>query len=417
MKCVNCSKKIDGNLTYCPHCGTPINSYTEMPELNEETLKNNEDDLSKYTVIDLSSDNDRGDYTNSLDVIDLTKEKEEPEDNNPFENGFNNNFEDNNPVVPNFENTIDITNEENSPTTITKPIIEIEPEENIFTSKVEEPVAEIKETKEEIIEEPIVRKNNDKRKNVFFTVSIFVLAVIFGLVAYLLMSNTNLQKDKVDYASKVSSAMEKYYKENEITELQEISDGVKDEEELARVQAKSKEVFYTWLDEFKTKDIEDFDDFSSSIKLYKNILKEIYELPQNGEKIISTEDYKELSTAIDNISKDSTSYIDAIKYYQAKSYNESYFMFSKIDKNSAYYEKAQTYLTRIESDVINVIKEDISKMETGIDSLSAEEKRARYTQIEEVINVYSSIYSNIKLNSNNEYQKLLEDYQIKKYNP
>ena len=96
-----------------------------------------------------------------------------------------------------------------------------------------------------------------------------------------------------------------------------------------------------------------------------------------------------------------------------KSYNEAYVLFSKIEEDNNYYYKAQSYLSIVVDDVLILIKNDVINIESGIEELSDDDKLIRYSQIEDVIIAYSSLYEALDLNNNEDYTNLLNTYKEK----
>ena len=160
------------------------------------------------------------------------------------------------------------------------------------------------------------------------------------------------------------------------------------------------------------------DEYDKITDRYKELLNGLhtYAVAKTDENYITAltdYDYEELKVQIDDIYSDCIVFFEALAYYNEKDYDRAYYMFDVIDDSNSYYERAQSYKKRIINNVVDLLNKDVDKITAGIDGLSDEDKLQRYVNVEEVIISYNSIYNNLNLSSNDDYQSLLNLYTSK----
>ena len=130
-------------------------------------------------------------------------------------------------------------------------------------------------------------------------------------------------------------------------------------------------------------------------------------------KVLLDSDYLELSNRLNLMYDDSVPFFDAMVFYKSKDYNKAYYMFEKVDKNNVYYDKSQYYLIKIVDNVLAILKKDIAKIEESMNEIPTEEKFIKLAQIEEIILGYDSVYLELNVSKNDDYNKILQDYRDK----
>ena len=95
-----------------------------------------------------------------------------------------------------------------------------------------------------------------------------------------------------------------------------------------------------------------------------------------------------------------------------KDYNRSYYLFNKIDVSNYYYNKSIMYIEKIYQSIIQLLNNDILKMEKGIDAFSDVDKLDIYIMIEEIILEYNIVY-NVDLDKYDKYSEILNEYTEK----
>ena len=259
------------------------------------------------------------------------------------------------------------------------------------------------------------------RKRVFLFTGIAVLILIFTMVAIWFISgkNSNNSKIEVDYLTRFTDAMNKYYETDDIDDILFVLEEVKNNsEETKKLQAKARTICDSWVLLYLNEEVEDKDSFEKTTAKYKELLDGLYRYAivkndTNLVRALTEKDYNDLLIQFDDIYSDSAIFYDALEQYNNKDYNKAYYVFGKIESNNSYYEKSVYYCNLIISNIVDTIENDITKLEKNIDTLDNSGKLEVYSNIEQIIIDYNSVYSNIDLTLNDRYQELLSLYTSK----
>ncbi len=259
------------------------------------------------------------------------------------------------------------------------------------------------------------------RRKVFLFTGIAILILIFTLMTIWVVAGVNNKNTEatVDYLTRLNKAMETYYETEEIDDILYVLEEVKnDKEETKKLQAKTRTICDSWVLLYLNEEVEDKEAFEEATNKYKGLLEGLYRYAivkndTNLVRALTEKDYNDLLIQFDDIYSDSAIFYDALELYNNKDYNKAYYMFDRIESNNSYYEKSVTYCNLIISNILDTILNDISKLEKNIDTLDNASKLEVYSNIEQIIIDYNSIYSNIDLTQNDKYQELLSEYTSK----
>ena len=257
--------------------------------------------------------------------------------------------------------------------------------------------------------------------------TILSLCAVFTIVAIILTTviiSINREKtvgtaQDADYMESYQKALEKFYETEDIDDVVFVLERYKtDDKVISKIQSKTRITCDSWLLNYVSEKVTSKTEFEELTKKYENFLFGLnnYAVVKNEEKEIKAlpdGDYLELSNRLQTIYDDSIVFFDALTLYNAKDYNKAYSTFDKIDSNNTYYERGQYYLTKIIENVLDILKEDIKKLENGIDRLSTDEKLTRYARIEEIILGYDAAYFELNLSKDSGYKNILEEYRNK----
>lgn len=349
MICHNCNKDVNEDVKVCPYCDFPLDEDMELPHLKDE------DDilLEKTRVI-------RKDDTTSL------------------EDDILNQFNDSNEEME----SNDIVNEE------------------VVNNELD------LRTNESLV----------KRKNslVFaLCITLLFLGLCFG---YIIMNNSDSvdiidKEDDIDISS-IDDYLMDYYYDNNIDGLVNILDSIS-EDDIDDVSNKCYLYSDNWLSEYLNKDFDSKEDLLGGILYVTDKIDRLYDLDNDGNKLLSSSNYKLLIDKINVYSNDGNLFYEAVDMYNGKAYNEAYYVFSRVSKDNIYYGKVDSYLSNIIDDVMNLLMTDINKLEIEVNESDYDSKIVIYNNIYEVIKTYNIVYDNLELNKNIEYIELLESYGSK----
>lgn len=259
------------------------------------------------------------------------------------------------------------------------------------------------------------------RKKVFVFTGIAMLLLLFMLVSIWLFTGNNKDNGeaKLDRVNQMSLALQKYYETNDIDSILFVLEEVKnDKEEVKKLQAKTRNICDSWVLLYLNEEVENKDKFEKATVRYKGLLEGLYRyaIVKNDSGLVralTEKDYNDLLIQFDDIYSDSAVFYDALELYNMKDYNKAYYMLERIESTNSYYDKSVTYSNLIISNILETIKKDIDLLEANIDELDDASKLEVYTNIEQIIIDYNSIYSNIDLTQNDDYQKYLSKYTSK----
>lgn len=426
MKCLKCGKNIDDGVEKCPFCGRILSTSEEieMPELKkEEIIELSDDDVNL-------SDNDFG-VELPLEEEDETFDQFEGIDQNPA-------GEDDDEDTPllseeevmsdedlELEKTRSISSLEKTKELTDLSLIDAINQQidtiNEESMQQEESTSSLEEQGEELPEANLSTIDSiKKRKKILCITGVcsLVLALIF-LCIFCFTGKEKEAKEVKDYMSAYDAALQKYYDTREIDDVIYILESIKkDNDKVKNVQMKTRTTFDSWILLYIEEEASTIAEYDEITEKYKELLNGLhqYAIVKEDDKYIlalTDYDYEELLKQIEDLYSDSTTFFDALVFYNEKDYDKAYYMFDRIEKENSYYEKAQSYKSKVIDNVIALMNTDIQKLNTGIDDLDDASKLQIYVHIEEIILSYNNVYSNLSLSDNSKYQSLLSLYTSK----
>lgn len=381
MKCLKCDKEFEDGLSNCPFCGQEVeNTEMEMPQLKKDDEEENTEvtkEIASLSPDEEDIESSELDKTVSISSLSDTKELKDLS------------------LIDDINKQIDTINEEEN-----KEDIEIN-----------------EESKEENLSS---KESFYKRRKVLFITGIVSLILAIIIISVLLLKKDNNDNDIVtDYLKEYETALQTYYDTEEIDDVIYVLESVKnDEAKVKKIQSKTRVIFDSWVLLYIDEEADSLDEYDEITDKYKKLLNGLHtyaivKLDDNYITALTDYDYEELRKQIEDIYSDCIVFFDALSYYNEKDYDRAYYMFDVIDENNSYYERSKSYKNRILNNVIALLNNDINKITLGIDELTDEAKLQKYVSVEEVIISYNSVYSNLNLNDNKEYQELLNLYTSK----
>ena len=433
MKCLECGKDIEEGMSKCPNCGRILSDDFELdlPVLKEEKdeVENEEQDLEKTRSIFALNETQELNLLDDINkYIDKTNEeaKKEKEQN---EEKVSDTEEVEEKEIKDSEEEEDKVEEE-------KVEEESEDEKEVTLSDEEEPEdkdsedsTEMKEKSSKAVEiqksdEPSfilkTKQSIKDRKQVLTVMTICFGIVILGmLLSIYFIRDKNPNSTNGTYIVNMETALNEYFNNYNIDKVVFVLEDVKkDEEKVKDVQRITKITCDGWMEELINRDIATPEEYDEITDKYRRIINGLHEdaiVKYDNEyvKALGDIDYEDLIKQVDDITNDGSGFFDALTMYNVKDYNKAYYLFQKITEDNAYYDRAQEYLDRIVSNVVDILKTDIRKVELGIDSLSEDEKLKKYIQIEEIILAYRNTYMTLELEKKDKYMEVLNDYREK----
>lgn len=381
MKCLKCDKEFEDGLSNCPFCGQEVeNTEMEMPQLKKDDEEENTEvtkEIASLSPNEEDTESSELDKTVSISSLSDTKELKDLS------------------LIDDINKQIDTINEEEN-----KEDVEIN-----------------EESKEENLSS---KESFYKRRKVLFITGIVSLILAIIIISILLLKKDNNDNDIVtDYLKEYETALQTYYDTEEIDDVIYVLESVKnDEAKVKKIQSKTRVIFDSWVLLYIDEEADSLDEYDEITDKYKKLLNGLHtyaivKLDDNYITALTDYDYEELRKQIEDIYSDCIVFFDALSYYNEKDYDRAYYMFDVIDENNSYYERSKSYKNRILNNVIALLNNDINKITLGIDELTDEAKLQKYVSVEEVIISYNSVYSNLNLNDNKEYQELLNLYTSK----
>lgn len=386
MKCLKCDKEFEDGLSNCPFCGQEVeNTEMEMPQLKKDDEEENTEvtkEIASLSPDEEDTESSELDKTVSISSLSDTKELKDLS------------------LIDDINKQIDTINEEEN-----KEDVEINEEYKEENAK----------------EENLSSKESFyKRRKVLFITGIVSLILAIIIISVLLLKKDNNDNDIVtDYLKEYETALQTYYDTEEIDDVIYVLESVKnDEAKVKKIQSKTRVIFDSWVLLYIDEEADSLDEYDEITDKYKKLLNGLHtyaivKLDDNYITALTDYDYEELRKQIEDVYSDCIVFFDALSYYNEKDYDRAYYMFDVIDENNSYYERSKSYKNRILNNVIALLNNDINKITLGIDELTDEAKLQKYVSVEEVIISYNSVYSNLNLNDNKEYQELLNLYTSK----
>lgn len=440
MICLNCGNKLKDDELKCPACGFKIKKKSvelELPILKKEediveiddTDSNLSDNDFEIELKDAVED-DNFDKFEGIDEIPEDEKSEESDDDILFNELSLEKTRSISPIddkeeiaefslVDDISKQIDdINNEVRSDSEIIN-----------LSSKKEE----VDKVSDDYSDEEISTDNNDfatvesikKRKNILMITGIVLLLLAIVIVLVMIFGNkTKKEESTNEYLENMTKALQTYYDKGEIDDVIYVLEEVKtDADKVKNVQAKTRTICDSWMLLYFDEKAANKAEFEEISERYKGLVNGLhtYALVKNNNvriKALTDTDYDELIRQVNDIYSDSVSYFDALSLYNEKDYNRAYYSFDRIENSNHYYEKAISYKNKIIDNILDILKNDINKIENGVELLEDKDKLLRYTEIESIIFEYNNVYASVELSNSEEYQKLLSTYtsKVSEYN-
>lgn len=379
MKCLKCGKIIEDNVKECPYCGNKIaNEEFELPKLKNE-------------------------LSNDLEIKDLPLPKDEKENKVVIDVGSDFTFEhelpkveENNELNLNLQTEIDLPSEKEN---------EEDKDENVAEDK--------------IITIETTESVKKRKKILVITSLIFLLLVVIGSTFAFILSKNEEAVEAKDYETRLKDALQSYYDNEDIDSLVYLLEEYKnDNDAVEKMQLQTKTACDSWIISYTNAEPNNFDEFDEITDKYRNLiinLNEYAKVTKDNQplKYLKDSDREELIKKIEDIYNDGEDYVKGIALYNEKDYNRAYNSLKNVESDNAFYSKSTEYLDKIYNNVLELLENDIKKLENSIDSLNDRAKEIRYRQIVYIINEYNNVYSTLNLNSNEKYQNIIKEYNSK----
>lgn len=412
MKCLSCGMEVDEKFNICPNCGSVIKKKDtsvlddidlELPILKEDAKKLDEKDMLDSLSSKFDNEEDLEEKTGIIEPI--------REDELSFVDEINRQTE----LVNNEE--YESNEDSDSLLDLNQPIEEnINNEFNIEVSE-EESMEEKKGSSFISLESP---ESVKKRTNILIITGIISLVVLAFLGITIKLFSGNNSKPKEDgYSEILEKALNTYYETEKVDDIIYIlEDYKKDNEVILDIQDKVKEKSDSWLNIYSETEYSASEEFENQTAKYRSLIRGLYEYANVKEdnayiRALSDSDFNEVNQRLEDLYNDYKIYYEAIDLYNKKDYDKSYYMLEQIDDENSCYVNARLYMDRIMSNVVGIMKLDISNIEETTLNMTNKEKLEVYSQIEKIIKDYNEIYSNLDLSKNGEYSNLLTTYQDK----
>ena len=420
MKCLECGTEIEKGISKCPNCGKTINDDLdfELPVLKTEVK---EKELSN--TVELNPDLEK---TRSIFEMDKTKDLNLLDDINKV-------IEENNEEAlekEEDETTPEVEEKEEDTSLEEKSSEEEEAEEEgsvISLKKIKVNENDDKETvkkDDELVETPssdvfVTTESVKKRTHVLVIMSICFCIVILGMLVSLYFVREKEPSKSTSYIVNLEDALNEYFNKDNIDNIVFVLEDVKkDDNKVKDVQRITRITCDSWMVMYVNENPDTVEDYERITDKYRGMINGLHDdavVKYNDEYVraLGDNDYEELIKQVNNIYSDGSGFYDAISMYNNKDYNKAYYLFSKVNPENSYYERAQKFLDTIVDNVLDILKTDIRKIEIGIDDLSEDEKLSRYIQIEEIIIAYKNTYMTLELDKNSKYLEILNEYRNK----
>ncbi len=405
MKCLKCGMEVKENSTICPFCGSsitkPINKFNddefvELPILKTENKAPEFEEKDNDMLNSLAEKFDKDDVS-----LEKTRTIKPVEDQNEFS------------LLEDINKQIETVNDE------AKEEVEVlEPVQTPESVPSSNNTLEVKPEKKGLISLESKESVSKRTKVLVITAAIvLVLVLVVGIgISSVLGSKKNANSD---LDNRLNGALQTYYTSGKTEDISKILEDVKDDKDvLDEVHNKIKDKSNEWLNEYYETEYVSQAEFNSETTRYKDLFRGLFEyaIYRDGSdyiRALDSSDYDALVRDIDDNYNDSRIFYESIDLYNNKDYNKAYYALNQIPSNSVIYNKTRIYVDRINSNVLGLLKTDISNIEQDITNLNDSDILKMYTQIEQVILDYDRVYSNLDLTQNKEYSDLLNTYQAK----
>ena len=277
----------------------------------------------------------------------------------------------------------------------------------------EEKKEEEKKTTKSINKKKINKKIKKSKKRLLIS-SVILLVIILFIIGIFIYRNAN--KEKYDYISELSLILEDYDNVQDKTEIYDIlAYVVNDDEKIENVHNNTYRIVKQWVDLYKNNEYSGIEEVEKKTKELKDNIKYLMDIDYEGIKLLDYNDYDEFIDMIDEYYDECKVFYEGLSYYNKKYFNEAYMIMGNIQEDNYFYNKSREYQEKIVSDVIILLKNDVDNIVSNIndDDYTDKELLDVYSEIENMIIVYSNVYESIGLASEDEYQELLSEYNAK----
>mgnify|MGYP007069847606 CR=1 FL=1 len=249
-----------------------------------------------------------------------------------------------------------------------------------------------------------------------------IVGCLFIILAGILLLLPKKENVNYDYMNELEKGIQIYFRGEKTDRIQKVLDYVvTDSKKIDEVQKKSKELVEGYLHTYQNEDMDNSDAFLKEEERYQKFIKELYDVSSKNDndivRVFDVEDYNYLLKEVEHVYNEGKVYYEAIDYYHKKDYNNAYYLFGRVEEGNIYYEQAINNRNNIVTDILDILNDDIKRIELDNDGLSDEDMLTESAQIVDIIVGYDSVYNNVELKNNSTYKSLLEEYnnKVKEY--
>ncbi len=269
------------------------------------------------------------------------------------------------------------------------------------------------------------RKKEEKRAH-FQSARLAFIVVMFVIIVAIMVSYARMDKSKEKVIIKpitihtkddppieeldFSAELNNYYQTREKNNIEKmLVDNSSDPEKMSEINSIVLKQIEKIIDDIiKNSSTEiQYDNKILDLDEYLNSLRSI---KFNEAELLSEVDYNNIKERLSHLKETSTSYFDALNYYNAKDYNKAYNTFSAIPEDNSFKKAAVEQMNKITEEILGLLKNDITKMSANLDYMNANEQKNRYYQIKLIIEQYNVAYPYLHLETNPTYNDLLQKY-------
>ena len=269
------------------------------------------------------------------------------------------------------------------------------------------------------------RKKEEKRAH-FQSARLAFIVVMFVIIVAIMVSYARMDKSKEIVIIKpitihtkddppieeldFSAELNNYYQTREKNNIEKmLVDNSSDPEKMSEINSIVLKQIEKIIDDIiKNSSTEiQYDNKILDLDEYLNSLRSI---KFNEAELLSEVDYNNIKERLSHLKETSTSYFDALNYYNAKDYNKAYNTFSAIPEDNSFKKAAVEQMNKITEEILGLLKNDITKMSANLDYMNANEQKNRYYQIKLIIEQYNVAYPYLHLETNPTYNDLLQKY-------
>ena len=269
------------------------------------------------------------------------------------------------------------------------------------------------------------RKKEEKRAR-FQSARLAFIVVMFVIIVAIMVSYARMDKSKEKVIIKpitihtkddppieeldFSAELNNYYQTREKNNIEKmLVDNSSDPEKMSEINSIVLKQIEKIIDDIiKNSSTEiQYDNKILDLDEYLNSLRSI---KFNEAELLSEVDYNNIKERLSHLKETSTSYFDALNYYNAKDYNKAYNTFSAIPEDNSFNKAAVEQMNKITEEILGLLKNDITKMSANLDYMNANEQKNRYYQIKLIIEQYNAAYPYLHLETNPTYNDLLQKY-------